>query len=110
MDGRHSEPGDPYQEELLQIQEELKKDSRRVQEYVAELRDLGVEPKDGPQGVVDFPAMIDGRKVCLCWKLGEPEVLYWHERDAGFQDRRPLAAGSVAGEGPSDAENGGIDA
>ncbi len=33
---------------------------------------------------------MDGRLVYLCWKLGEPEVLYWHELDAGFAGRQPL--------------------
>jgi hypothetical protein len=61
---------------------------------------LGVEPKGG-DGLVDFPALWDGRLVYLCWKLGEPEVLYWHEIDAGFAGRQPLTADSV-GTGGSD--------
>ncbi len=92
--GPHS--ADPYYEELVQIQEELEKDSRRLPEYVEELRALGAEPTSETEGLVDFPAMIDGRKACLCWKLGEPEVLHWHEIDAGFRERRPLRAGMVA--------------
>ena len=63
---------DPYAEELAQIEEELDKDSQQLQAYVEELRELGVEPKSGPEGLVDFPAMIDDRLVYLCWKLGEP--------------------------------------
>lgn len=90
---------DPYAEELAQIEEELDKDSQQLQVYVDELRALGVEPKGGVEGLVDFPAMIDDRLVFLCWKLGESEVLYWHEIDAGFQGRQSLTAGSVAGEG-----------
>lgn len=92
LDRGARDAGDPYREELAQIAEELKKDSRRLQQYVAELRELGVEPTSGPEGLVDFPAIIDGRGVFLCWKLGEPEVLYWHEMDAGFRERQPLAA------------------
>ena len=41
--------------------------------------------------------VLDGRLVLLCWKLGEPEVLYWHDLDAGFGGRQPLTAGSVSG-------------
>jgi hypothetical protein len=74
-----------------------------LQEYVEELRQLGVEPKNGPEGLVDFPAMLDGRPVFLCWKLGEPEVMFWHDLEAGFQGRQPLAAGSVAGDAPDGA-------
>lgn len=89
-------PGDPYHDELVHINHELDKDSRRLQEYVEELRELGVEPTDGPEGVVDFPAILNGRKVCLCWRLGEPEVGYWHEVGAGYRQRRALALKSVA--------------
>ncbi|MFO0900216.1 MAG: DUF2203 domain-containing protein [Pirellulales bacterium] len=89
----------PYHEELVQQQEDLKVDAERIDEYVEELRALGVEPKNGVEGLMDFPARMDGRIVYLCWKLGEPEVLHWHELDAGFAGRHPLAAGSLASEG-----------
>jgi hypothetical protein len=55
-----------------------------------ELRQLGVEAK-GHDGLVDFPTIVDGRRAFLCWKLGEAEVSYWHELDAGFAGRQPLA-------------------
>jgi len=97
--GRNRVAGDPYGEELAHIEQELEKDALQLQEYVEELRQLGVEPK-GPEGLVDFPTLMDDRLVYLCWKLGEPEVLYWHELDAGFAGRQPLTAGSVAADGP----------
>ena len=93
---RSSSAKDLYSEELAQIEEELDKDSQRLQAYVDELRELGVEPKSGAEGLVDFPSKIDGRLVFLCWKLGEPEVLHWHELESGFAGRQPLAAGSIA--------------
>ena len=97
--GRQTKERDLYSEELGQIQEELEKDHARLQEFVEELQALGVEPKNGPEGLVDFPSLIDGRLVFLCWKLGEPEVLHWHDIDAGFAGRQSLAAGSVPGGG-----------
>jgi len=87
---------DPYREETVQIKEELDRDIGRLREYVEELLALGVEPRSVTQGLVDFPATIDGRPAYLCWKLGEPEVLHWHERDAPFHCRQPLEAASVA--------------
>ncbi len=101
--GGRREP-DPYEEEVALVQEELDRDIRRLQEYVEELRALGVEPKGATEGLVDFPAMIDGRPVYLCWKVGEPEVLYWHEIDAGFPGRQPLYADS----GVAGAESEGV--
>ncbi len=89
--GRDITSGDPYDDELAQIEEELEKDRRRLHEYVEELRQLSVEPKSGVEGLIDFPSMRDGRLVYLCWKLGEPKVSYWHELDAGFAGRQPLA-------------------
>jgi hypothetical protein len=94
--GRNASAKDPYTEELAQIEEELDKDSDQLRAYVEELRALGVEPKSGPEGLVDFPSMMDDRLVYLCWKLGEPEVLHWHELNAGFGGRQSLIAGSVA--------------
>lgn len=93
--GRPTNSRDMYSEELAQIMEELEKDGQQLQEYVEELRELGVEPKNGPEGLIDFPSLMDGRIVYLCWKLGEPEVLHWHELDAGFRGRQSLVAGSV---------------
>jgi len=102
---RDPQSHDPYSEELSQIEEELEKDSQRLQEYVDELRQLGVEPKNGLEGLVDFPSRMDGRIVYLCWKLGEPEVLYWHELDAGFRGRQSLHAGAGAKEAGTEGES-----
>ncbi len=94
--GREITSGDPYDEELAQIEEELAKDRKRLHEYVEELRQLGAEPKSGVDGIIDFPAMLDGELVYLCWKLGEAEILYWHALDAGFSTRRLLEIVAVA--------------
>ncbi len=94
--GRELKPGDPYADELAQTETELEKDIVRVQEFLAELRTLGVEPKGALEGLVDFPSLMDGRIVYLCWRLGEPEVLHWHELEAGFAGRQSLTAGSVS--------------
>lgn len=102
--GRELDRDDPYSSELAQVEDDLRRDVQRLQEYVAELRDLGVEPKSGEEGLVDFPAMIDDRPIYLCWRLGEPEVLYWHEIDAGFRGRRPVAAGMATG--PASTQDG----
>lgn len=97
--GRERKPGDPYSDELAQIEAELEKDAHRLQEYVEELRELGVEPKGAVDGLVDFPSLMDGRIVFLCWKLGEAEVTHWHDLDSGFSGRQSLVAGSVADDG-----------
>lgn len=92
LTGRSHDASDPYRQELIQIEEELERDAGRLREYVEELERLGVEPKNGPEGLVDFRCLMDGRVVYLCWKLGEPTIQYWHELDAGFAGRQLLPA------------------
>jgi hypothetical protein len=72
--------------------EALQRDRERLAECVAELTALGIELKDPCTGLIDFPSLRDGREVYLCWKLGEPDVEYWHELDAGFAGRQKLNA------------------
>ena len=46
--------------------------------------------RDPDQGLIDFPAEMDGEPAFLCWRLGEPEVAFWHPPDSGFAGRRAL--------------------
>jgi hypothetical protein len=46
--------------------------------------------KDLEQGLLDFPCVMDGRTVLLCWKLGEKEIGFWHTPEDGFAGRKPL--------------------
>lgn len=70
---------------------------RRIAELIAdiapelrEIAELGIEVKDLNQGLIDFPSVRDGRIVYLCWRLGEGEIAYWHDLDAGFAGREPI--------------------
>jgi hypothetical protein len=60
-------------------------------ESAGRLEALGVQLKDYERGLIDFPAMRDGRVVLLCWQMGEGEsVEWWHDVEAGFAGRQPL--------------------
>lgn len=85
-----------YSEENEQIEEELQRDEDRLRSFIDELTELGIEFKDPVKGLVDFPSLVDGRVVYLCWMLGEPEVQFWHELDAGFSGRQPVLVESIA--------------
>lgn len=61
-----------------------------INAQLVKLHDLGVELKDPAIGLVDFPSLREDRLVYLCWRLGEPEISYWHDIDAGFAGRQPL--------------------
>jgi hypothetical protein len=56
----------------------------------AELHGRGIVLRDLDRGLVDFPAIRDGREVYLCWIDGEPDIGFWHELDAGYAGRREL--------------------
>jgi hypothetical protein len=64
-----------------------------MREAMIELRERGVVLRDLHRGLVDFPALRDGREICLCWEEGEDEIGWWHEPEAGFGGRRPLDGG-----------------
>lgn len=57
---------------------------------LAELQGAGVLLRDLDRGLVDFPAVRDGREVYLCWVEGEPEIGFWHGPDDGYAGREPL--------------------
>ena len=54
------------------------------------IQSMGVLVKDIERGLCDFPFMRDGEMVYLCWKLGEPEINWWHSTDTGFAGRKHL--------------------
>lgn len=74
------------------LQKEASELAEEIDRYIGEIGALGVEFKGFDLGLVDFPGEIDGRPVFLCWRLGEPAVQYWHDRDSGYEGRQPLAS------------------
>jgi hypothetical protein len=60
---------------------------RRLLETVEQ---AGIVLRDIDRGLVDFPAVLDGREVYLCWELGEDDVAYWHDLQGGYGGREPL--------------------
>ena len=62
----------------------------RVRGLLMGLQEAGLIVRDIDRGLVDFPAVRDGREVYLCWQGGEEEVRFWHELEGGFGNRHPL--------------------
>ncbi len=69
---------------------ELLQEFKRVESGVSGLQELGCQLKDMSLGLVDFPAIRDEQEVLLCWKYGEPEVMFWHDLQSGYQGRKRL--------------------
>ena len=61
-----------------------------IHEGVQQVETWGCVVKDLDQGLVDFLARRGREQVFLCWRLGEPEIRYWHRLQDGFADRKPL--------------------
>jgi hypothetical protein len=95
---------------VRRIVEDVVASQRRWQETIAELDVLAADARtdlpdprivalekqaqriaDRRIGLIDFPSELDGRRVLLCWRLGEPSVQFWHDEDAGFAGRQPLS-------------------
>jgi hypothetical protein len=63
-----------------------------LHDEVAAIASTGCVIRDIEVGLVDWPGVAgDGREVWLCWRYGEPALGFFHERDAGFASRRPIA-------------------
>jgi hypothetical protein len=61
-----------------------------VRRLLETLEEAGIVLRDIDRGLVDFPAVIDGQEVYLCWELGEDEVDHWHDLENGYRGRQPL--------------------
>jgi hypothetical protein len=75
---------------LADADAEVDAHARRLAKLVDEINAAGAEVKDVDIGLVDFPALLGGETVLLCWQLGEGEIRFWHRVDDGFGGRRPL--------------------
>lgn len=75
---------------LRELEQDHQQQVARLNELVDELHDVGVELKDVERGLVDFPAMHQGREICICWQLDEPRIVAWHEPHAGFAGRQAI--------------------
>jgi hypothetical protein len=88
-DGRESEAHqDEYSRELSSIETTMERKSEQVDRFIQELADLDAFASSATEGFVDFQATRENVPVCLCWQLGEKEVMYWHLRNEDCSKRR----------------------
>jgi hypothetical protein len=73
------------------LEREVQTIARDIDQFQGELEALGIQLKDRRIGLIDFPSEMDGRRVLLCWRLGEPSVQYWHDEQSGYAGRQPLS-------------------
>ena len=80
----HLNVGSPETNELIHEFETIEKLVHQIRGYGCRIEDLRV-------GFVDFPAVVDGRELLLCWRFGEETITHAHDLGLGFMDRQPLS-------------------
>ena len=63
---------------------------QRAKDAVAEIDATGVQVKDLDIGLLDFPCVVEGDVILLCWKMGEKTIAHWHGTQEGFAGRKPI--------------------
>lgn len=77
--------------EQTSVQARLETAMHRLEDFIDELSEIGCELKDYQAGLIDFTGRHQGRDICLCWKLGEDRIAFWHEMSTGFAGRKPVS-------------------
>jgi hypothetical protein len=83
--------------DLIAARTAVSRSADRISALLQEIEAVGCLFKGFDEGLVDFYALREDRLVFLCWKLGEEHITHWHEVDAGFAGRQPVAAGDFSG-------------
>ncbi|MCH2404875.1 MAG: DUF2203 domain-containing protein [Nitrosopumilus sp.] len=77
-------------EEYVTLKQKLNSVITKFYESVEILENTGVMVKSIEQGLLDFPSKRFNEEVWLCWKYGETEIRFWHDKDSGFMGRKPI--------------------
>ncbi len=77
-------------EEYVTLKQNLNSAITKFYESLEILENTGVVVKSIEQGLLDFPSKRFDEEVWLCWKYGETEIKFWHEKDSGFMERKPV--------------------
>jgi hypothetical protein len=77
-------------EEFITLKQKLNSAVTKFYEAVEILESTGVSVKSIEQGLLDFPSKRFDEEIWLCWKYGETEIKFWHEKDSGFMGRKPI--------------------
>ena len=61
-----------------------------VKASLAEFQRREIQIKDLDRGLIDFPAILDGQEVFLCWEQDEEDIEFWHDLRSGYAGRERL--------------------
>ena len=77
-------------EKYMILKQQLNSAITKFYQSIEILENTGVMIKSIEQGLLDFPSKRFDEEVCLCWKHGESEIKFWHDKDSGFMGRKPI--------------------
>lgn len=75
---------------ILAVRARRDSNASALKQALDEIENTGALIKDLDIGLIDFLCFYQGREVCLCWKLGEPRIRFWHGTEEGFRGRKPI--------------------
>ena len=78
-------------EEYTIIKRKFNSSITKFYQSIEDLENTGVSLKGLDEGLLDFPAKRFDEEIWLCWKEGETEIKFWHEKDTGFMGRKPIS-------------------
>lgn len=78
-------------EQYVTIKQKLNSVVTKFYQAIEDLENTGVVIKGIEEGLLDFPSKRFDEEVWLCWKEGEKEIKFWHEKDVGFSGRKPIS-------------------
>ena len=78
-------------EQYVTIKQKLNSAVTKFYQAIEDLENTGVVIKGIDEGLLDFPSKRFDDEVWLCWKEGEKEIKFWHEKDVGFSGRKPIS-------------------
>ena len=78
-------------EEYTVNKKKLNSSITKFYQSIEDLENTGVSLKGLDEGLLDFPAKRFDEEIWLCWKEGETEIKFWHEKDTGFMGRKPIS-------------------
>jgi len=78
-------------EQYVKVKHKLNSTVTKFYQAIEELENTGVVIKGIEEGLLDFPSKRFDDEIWLCWKDGETEIKFWHEKDSGFNGRKPIS-------------------
>ena len=77
--------------EYVTTKQKLNSAVTKLYQTIEDLESTGVVVKSIDEGLLDFPSKRFEEEIWLCWKYGETEIKFWHEKDSGFKERKPIS-------------------